>query len=58
MKKVKNEVIKFMQENGIIQCDTSKGIRYLDIESKEIYTEAELMAIIERGENIEQVKGL
>lgn len=55
---MKNEVIKFMQENGIIQCDTSKGIRYLDIESKEIYTEAELMAIIERGENIEQVKGL
>lgn len=56
MKKVKNQVIKFMQENGIIQCDTSKGIRYLDIESKEIYTEAELMAIIERRDECGAIK--
>ena len=56
MRKLKDQVIKFMQQNGIIQCDTSKGIRYLDIESKVIYTEQELMDIIERGENIGEIK--
>ena len=47
------QVIKYMKLNGIIQCETSKGIRYLNIETKKIYTEEQLIKLAERGENIE-----